>query len=58
MRGARDKGVRFVISTDSHSVGAFENLGYGVSQARRGWLTAEDVLNTRDTDAFLAALRH
>ncbi len=56
-RGARDRGVRFVVSTDSHSTGAFENLRWGVSQARRGWLTAEDVLNTRDVDGFLAGLR-
>jgi DNA polymerase (family 10) len=58
VRPARDKGIRFVISTDSHATHHLANLAYGVGQARRGWLTAEDVLNTRDADRFLAALRH
>jgi DNA polymerase (family 10) len=53
----RQRGVRFVVSTDSHAVHEFDNLRYGVDQARRGWLRAEDVLNTRDTPDFLAALR-
>jgi DNA polymerase (family 10) len=51
------RGVRFVVSTDSHGVDEFHNLRYGVDQARRGWLRREDVLNTRDAEAFLAALR-
>ena len=49
--------MRFVVSTDSHAVHDFDNLRYGVDQARRGWLCAEDVLNTRDAQDFLAALR-
>jgi DNA polymerase (family 10) len=57
LRPARDKGVRFVVSTDSHGVNEFDSLAYGVSQARRGWLTAADVLNTRDADDFLATLK-
>ena len=55
---ARALGLRFVISTDSHSTRALETVTYGVDVARRGWLTAEDVLNTRETGSFLAALRH
>jgi DNA polymerase (family X) len=57
IRPARDKGVRFVVSTDSHSTRELERTGLGVSQARRGWLTRDDVLNTRGPDEFLAALR-
>jgi DNA polymerase (family 10) len=57
IRAARDKGVRFVISSDSHSVHALDNLRYGVGQARRGWLRPGDVLNTLDVRAFRAALR-
>ena len=57
VHSARQRGVRFVVSTDSHAVHEFDNLRYGVDQARRGWLRAEDVLNTRDTEDFLAALR-
>ena len=58
LRAAVQKGVRFVISTDSHSTTAFDNLIYGVGQARRGWLRRDDVLNTRPVDEFLGMLRH
>ena len=51
------RGARFVVSTDSHGVQELQNLRYGVDQARRGWLRAEDVLNTRDAEGFLAGLR-
>jgi len=51
------RGARFVVSTDSHSVHAFDNLRRGIDQARRGWLRREDVLNTRDAEGLLAALR-
>jgi DNA polymerase (family 10) len=57
LRAARDRGLRFVISTDSHAVRDFEFLAFGVWQARRGWLGPEDVLNTRDFEGFQAGLR-
>ncbi len=57
IHSARQRGVRFVISTDSHGVHELQNLRYGVDQARRGWLRAGDVLNTREAEDFLAALR-
>jgi DNA polymerase (family X) len=44
---AKSKGVKIAISTDAHSVNAFQYIRYGVDQARRGWLTAGDVINTR-----------
>jgi len=44
---ARSKGVKFAISTDAHSTNAFAYMRYGIDQARRGWLTAADVINTR-----------
>lgn len=46
-RAARDAGVKLAVSTDSHSVDGFRNLRFGVGQARRAWLTADDVVNTR-----------
>jgi DNA polymerase (family X) len=58
IRPARDKGIRFVVSTDSHAIYHLEHMLYAVGQARRGWLTAGDVLNTRDAGGFLAGLRH
>ena len=44
---ARDEGVLVAISSDAHSTQDFDNLVYGVGQARRGWLEPVDVLNTR-----------
>jgi DNA polymerase (family 10) len=57
IRAARDRGIRFVISTDAHSTGALKNLSYGVAMARRGWLGRSDVLNALDTEAFSLAVR-
>ncbi len=44
---AREEGVLVAISSDAHDVRGYANLKYGIGQARRGWLTKEDVLNTR-----------
>jgi DNA polymerase (family 10) len=44
---AKAAGVRLAISTDSHSTAGFRNMRFGVDQARRAWLTADDVINTR-----------
>jgi DNA polymerase (family X) len=57
IREARKRDIRFVISTDAHSVNAMRNLRWGVDMARRGWLTRGEVLNTRDPDAFAAAVK-
>ena len=44
---AKEMGLRLAISTDAHRVDELKHMRFGVSQARRGWLEAEDVLNTR-----------
>jgi DNA polymerase (family 10) len=57
LRAARDAGVKFAIDTDAHSVPHLDNMKYGVGQARRGWLTPDDVINTWPLDrlrGFLA----
>lgn len=54
---ARDKGVKIVISTDSHSRSGFRLMKWGVMVARRAWLTKENVLNTRSVGDFRAGLR-
>jgi DNA polymerase (family 10) len=46
IRAARDAGVRFAIDSDAHSPGHLDNMRYGVGTAQRGWLTADDVINT------------
>jgi DNA polymerase (family 10) len=45
-RLAREAGVSLVISTDAHHASQLGNLRYGVWVARRGWIEADDVLNT------------
>ena len=49
-RMAKEEGARVAINSDAHSVNDFENLAFGVGQARRGWLEARDVLNARRLD--------
>ena len=56
-RLARDRGVRLVISTDSHSAPALDNMRWGLSVARRAWVEAPDVLNTRPLPEIRALLR-
>ncbi|MGM0502423.1 MAG: DNA polymerase/3'-5' exonuclease PolX [Bacillota bacterium] len=51
-RLAKELGLKLVISTDAHSVQQLDNMSYGVDQARRGWLTAEDIVNTRGVEEF------
>lgn len=57
LRMAKELGCKIVISTDAHTTGGVGKLEYGILQLRRAWLTAEDVLNTREADGFLAGLR-
>lgn len=52
-RMAKDEGVLVSIDSDSHATDGFAALRYGVGQARRGWLTAKDVLNTRPAEEVL-----
>jgi DNA polymerase (family 10) len=43
---AKEADVKVAISTDAHSVKAFRYMRFGIGQARRAWLTADDVINT------------
>jgi DNA polymerase (family 10) len=54
VREALDAGVQIVCSTDSHSVRGLLNMPLSVATARRGWATADQVLNTRPLEALLA----
>jgi DNA polymerase (family 10) len=44
---AKDMGVKLAINTDAHSIRDLAFMRYGIDQARRGWLEAADVLNSR-----------
>lgn len=52
VREAREYGVKFMINTDSHEVSQMENMRFGVSVARRGWATKENIINTWDFKRF------
>jgi len=56
IRMARTRGIKFIVSTDAHSIGGLGNLPFGVSMARRGWLTRDEVLNTLNVDDFVRAV--
>jgi len=58
LRLARQHGVKIVINTDSHHTSHMEKLHYGVTQARRAWLTKDDVLNTLPGQEFARAMKH
>jgi DNA polymerase (family X) len=57
LRLAKQRGVKIVISTDSHSTSNLKYMKYGVTTARRGWVEKTDVINTLPIDEFLATLR-
>ena len=46
-RAAREAGLKLVIDSDGHQVAALGYVELGVGQARRAWLTKDDVVNTR-----------
>lgn len=54
---AKSEGVLISIASDAHSVLDFANLRFGIGQARRGWLEAVDVVNTRPLAQLRALLQ-
>lgn len=57
LRKARAVGLTISIGADAHDAGGIGNMDWGVGIARKGWLTATDILNTRSADDFLAFAR-
>ncbi len=53
---AKELAVPVVISTDAHSLRGLADMRFGVDQARRGWLEASDVLNTRSVEEMMGWL--
>jgi DNA polymerase (family 10) len=53
LKAARERGIRFVVSTDAHSVPELRNVRYGAAMARRGWIERGEVLNTRSAQEFV-----
>jgi DNA polymerase (family 10) len=57
VRRARELGVTVAINSDAHAIEHLDYLGWGVDQARRGWLEKDDVLNTRSLDELSVWLK-
>jgi DNA polymerase (family 10) len=57
LRHAKELGCKIVCNTDAHSTDELDLMAFGITQLRRAWLTAADVLNTCPVDEFLAGLR-
>ena len=58
LRSAKQMGVKIVINTDSHHTSHLTKMRYGVTQARRAWLTKDDVLNALQASQFAGAMKH
>jgi DNA polymerase (family X) len=57
VRMAVQAGVKLAINTDAHSRAALDYMRFGVMNARRGWATAADVVNTREWPALKKLLK-
>ncbi|MGI5487021.1 DNA polymerase/3'-5' exonuclease PolX [Microtetraspora malaysiensis] len=57
VRRASGKGVLFAVDSDAHAVPHLANMRYGVATAQRGWLTADQVINTWPLDRLLRFLQ-
>ena len=58
LRQAKRHGVKIVINTDSHHTSHLAKIRFGLLQARRAWLTRDDVLNTLPEEKFAQAMKH
>jgi len=57
IRAAKGKGCGFTISTDAHRPAHLHNMRFGIMTARRGWLEASNVLNTKPLAEVQASLQ-
>ena len=57
IRRAKQEGVKMIINTDTHQKEHMGLMEYGVSQARRGWAEASDIINTRSVEELLKYLK-
>jgi len=53
---AKEHGIPIVINTDAHRMLGLKNMKYGIKQARRGGLSAQDVANTRTLKELMKML--
>ena len=58
LKACKTAGVKIVLSPDAHSVFGFEDLQYGLNLAKKGFLTANDILNTESADFIIHYFSH
>ena len=51
-RAAKEAGAKLVVSSDAHQIRALGYVELAIGQARRGWLTKDDLMNTRPWRTF------
>ncbi len=56
-RAAKDAGLKLLVNSDAHQIRAQSYVELGIGQARRGWLTKADVVNTRTWAQFVKLRR-
>jgi DNA polymerase (family 10) len=57
VKRAKSLGIPIVINPDAHSPDELSLTSFGVNVARRGWLTKEDVFNTRSLKEVMKELK-
>lgn len=58
IKQAKERGVKFAICPDAHSIEGLEDVKYGIGIARKGWLEAKDVINTYEIQQVLDFLKN
>lgn len=57
-RAAKEAGILVGVNTDAHNIDGYNNLRFGIGQARRGWLEKDNVLNTRSYKELMKLLNN
>ncbi|MFW9843312.1 MAG: DNA polymerase/3'-5' exonuclease PolX [Candidatus Thorarchaeota archaeon] len=57
IRAAKRAGLKISINTDAHTISELDNMQFGIFEARRGWVTKEDVINTYSLKKMLGLLK-
>ena len=57
VKSAREEGVLLAIGTDTHQLSSLDNMTYGISIARRGWLEKSNLINTFSLAELKARLK-
>jgi DNA polymerase (family 10) len=57
LRAAIKLGLKIAVNTDAHRISELDNMRFGIYQARRGWLTPSDVINTYPMKKLMKSLK-